>query len=73
MKNKEKEKKGVKMKNYRYGLRARPFGLGTFPNVERKSYEEFNKRKTGFYCIIETVCPLSEQDIKKYELVDLSS
>jgi len=60
------------MKNYRYGLRSRPFGLGTFPKVERKSYEELDKRKTGFYCVIETVSPLSEEDIKRYELVDLS-
>ena len=55
-----------------YGLKYRPFGIGTFPNVSRESYFELEKAKTGFYSMIETTDPLSEEEVRKYELVKLT-
>jgi len=46
----------------------RPFDIETFPNVPRVNYTELDFRKTKKYCAIETVTPLSKEDIYKYEL-----
>ena len=52
-----------------YLMRARPFGLGTFPEVEIVLVEDGNKRRDGYWSKVETVKPLTEEQIKSFELV----
>jgi len=52
-----------------YLMRARPFGIGTFPTVERVDYWEMDRRRDGYHCMVETVEELTFDDIDKYELI----
>ena len=58
------------MKNL-YGMK-RPFGIGTFPKVDRVEVKNTDYREVGFYNIVETVEPLSYDDIDAFELCVLN-
>ena len=52
----------------RYGMK-RPFDIGTFPKVDRLAVENYNSiSEVGFYAVVETVEPLSYDDIDNFEL-----
>ena len=53
-----------------YGLRARPFGVGTFPfGAIILDCINTNRTETGYYNVVETKEPLTREEIVSYELV----
>lgn len=67
-------KMAKKKKIYRYGMRARPWGMGTFPkNDNIIGPDPENKRKeSGFWDVILSAQPLSKREISDFELQDLN-
>ena len=60
---------------YRYGMKARPFGIGTFPKDNENVIGPCpdNKREeSGFWDILITAQPLSKKEIAAYELHNLN-
>jgi len=60
---------------YRYGMRARPFGMGTFPQENENVIgpcPDNNRSESGFYDVLLTAQPLSKKEIEAYELHDLN-
>jgi hypothetical protein len=51
----------------------RPFDIGTFPkNQEIKTFHNLDFRKSRFYCAIETVEPVSKENVYNFELKEIT-
>lgn len=55
------------MKLYKYGMRSRGFSIGCQP-PKVKYYEDADKIKSGYWSYIYYEEPLTEEQLKKYEL-----
>lgn len=62
----------VRTQTPRYGMRARPFGIGAFPRVAIVNLWETSYRESGYHNIVETVVSLTEKQVRDYELIKVS-
>jgi len=59
-------------KNWKYGMKNRPFGIGCQPSGFIL-YKEADKRATGYYGFLYYVEQLTPAQVQQYELVDLNN
>lgn len=52
---------------YKYGMKARGYSIGCQPPGVVK-FEDVDKKTTGYYSIITYLKPLTEKEVKDYEL-----
>lgn len=57
---------------YKYKMRARPFDIGCQPRGH-VNYEPAMRRKEGHYGILTYTEPLSAEDVRRYELIDMQA
>jgi hypothetical protein len=63
------DKLNIPQPGFRYKMRMRPFGVGTYPKEGFKTHvESGSKGKDGYYDIIEYSKPLSAKEVKSFEL-----
>lgn len=55
---------------YKYGMKRRGYSIGCQPNGVI-SFEDVDKKETGFYSIITYLRELTDEEIEKYELKKL--
>lgn len=58
---------------YRYGMKSRPFSLGTQPDGQIDVEDEQTVDGVKYFNVVVYDHPLTAEEIKKYELVDLQS
>lgn len=59
-------------KTYKYGMKMRPYGTGCQPFKGLIDVEIKIKSESGFWNILTYERPLIDEEIKKFELIDLN-